>query len=171
MEPFLGEIRMFGGNFAPNGWAFCDGSMMAIASNTALFSLLGTTYGGNGTSTFALPDLRGRCPINFGQGPGLTPRTIGESSGEENHTLLQQEAPAHNHGVNCVVDGSTDSGRPNGNLPGVSASQIYSDQPADNQMSPAMITVSGGNQPHNNMQPYLAVSFIIALQGIYPSRS
>jgi microcystin-dependent protein len=170
-EPFLAEIRMFAGNFAPQGWAFCDGSILPIAQNTALFSLLGTTYGGNGQTTFALPDLRGRYAMNAGNGPGLTPRVLGEVSGEENHTLVTAETPAHSHSVGCVVDAGADSGRPNGNLPSVSASTIYASTPADQAMNSSMIGISGGSQPHNNMPPYLCVNFIIALNGIYPARN
>jgi len=172
MEPLLGEIRMFGGNFAPRGWAICDGSLLAIASNSALFSILGTTYGGDGRTTFALPDLRGRSPMNAGNGPGLTPRTLGEAGGQETVTLLTTQMPAHNHLVGC--HSSADQGAPANMIPGAEvsgATAIYSGQPADGTMNPAMIAPTGGSQPHQNMAPYLCVSFIIALEGVYPSRS
>ena len=170
-DQFVAEVRIFGCNFAPVGWALCDGSILSIAQNTALFSLLGTTYGGNGQSNFALPDLRGRYAMDAGNGPGLTPRVLGEMSGEENHTLITAEAPAHSHSVGCVVDAGADSGRPNGNLPSVSASTIYASTPADQTMSASMIGASGGSQQHNNMPPYTCVTFIIALNGIFPSRN
>jgi microcystin-dependent protein len=171
MEPFLAEIRMFAGTFAPNGWAFCDGSLIPIAQNSALFSLVGTTYGGNGTTTFALPDLRGRLPMHPGNGPGLTPRVLGQSSGSETVTLQTSQIPAHNHTVGC--HSNADQSAPAGSIPATEATgaaAVYSDQPADGTMNPAMITPSGGSQPHDNMSPFLCVNFIIALQGIYPSR-
>jgi microcystin-dependent protein len=174
-EPFLGEIRMFGGNFAPRGWAFCNGQILAIAQNTALFSLLGTTYGGNGQTTFALPDLRGRVPMHWGQGPGLTPRSLGETGGSENVTLLSNQMPAHTHSLNANTNqGETFS--PGG---GVAAAAVDSSQQplniysttANTTMSPQAIAAAGGSQPHDNMQPFECVSFIIALEGIYPSRN
>jgi microcystin-dependent protein len=169
-EPFLGEIRMVGFNFAPRGWATCDGQILAIAQNTALFSLLGTQFGGNGQTTFALPDLRGRVPIHQGQGPGLSPRTIGEMAGETNHTLIMTEMPMHNHLVACNNEGAS-TGRPAGAVPSVSGSNIYAASSDGSTMNPQMIGIAGGSQPHNNMQPYLCVNFVIALEGIYPSRS
>lgn len=169
-EPFIGEIRMFGGNFAPKGWAFCDGRLLAIATNSALFAILGTTFGGNGTTTFALPDLRGRVPMSFGNGPGLTPRVLGEMSGEEKHTLISPEMPAHNHVVSCNNSGAN-AGRPGGALPGVSGTSIYDSAADGSTMNPQMIGIAGGNQAHNNIQPYTVLNFIIALQGIFPSRN
>ena len=174
-EPFLGEIRMFGGNFAPVGWAFCSGQLLPIAQNTALFSLLGTTYGGNGQTTFALPDLRGRVPMSFGQGPGLSPRNLGEAAGSEGVTLLTTQMPSHNHAANGATGNAT-APSPQG---GVWAQQVDSQGGTGNgytaapntTMSPQAIGQAGGNQPHDNLQPYLCVNFIIALQGIYPSRS
>ncbi|MGH8558230.1 MAG: phage tail protein [Methylococcales bacterium] len=166
---------MFGGNFAPRGWALCNGQIMSIAQNTALFSLLGTTYGGDGQTTFALPDLRGRVPINPGQGPGLSNYILGEASGTESVTLTVSEMPAHNHllAANSAL-GSLPS--PIGNFPaGVDdgsggAFNGYS-ATANGTMAPTAASVVGGNQPHPNMQPFLCVNFIIALEGIFPSRN
>jgi microcystin-dependent protein len=174
-EPFLGEIRMFGGNFAPRGWAFCNGQILPIAQNTALFSLLGTTYGGNGQTTFALPDLRGRVPMHWGQGPGLTPRSLGETSGSENVTLLSNQMPAHTHSL-TANNQQGDAFSPEGAVAAaaVDSSQqplnIYSSS-ANTTMSAQAIGAAGGSQPHSNMQPFQCVSFIIALEGIYPSRN
>jgi microcystin-dependent protein len=175
-EPFIGEIRMVGFNFAPRGWALCNGQLLSIAQNTALFSLLGTTYGGNGQTTFALPDLRGRVPLHQGQGPGLTPRTIGESSGTETVTLLSSQMPAHNHTLAAFNSpGSLDT--PTGNVianivdPNTGGPATLFSATADTTMNPASIGISGGNQPHENMQPYLCVNFVIALEGIFPSRN
>lgn len=171
-DPYLAEIRMFGGNFAPRGWALCNGQLLSIAQNTALFSLLGTTYGGDGKTTFALPDLRGRAPIHFGQGPGLTPRDLGESDGTETVTLLTTEMPAHTHLLNCNNSVQfTSSPTPEGSVLGtVDSLNLYAPN-ANTTMSPTSIGVSGSSQPHNNMQPYLCVNFIIALEGIFPPRS
>ncbi|ADO76133.1 phage tail protein [Stigmatella aurantiaca] len=174
-EPFLGEIRMFGGNFAPTGWAFCNGQILSIAQNQALFSLLGTTYGGNGQTTFALPDLRGRVPMHWGSGPGLTTRTLGEAAGTETVTLLQTQMPTHTHAATASAQpgnsteptGTFWAAAVDGNSQQVSA---YGTQPSTT-LNPQAIGIAGGNQPHNNMQPYLCVTFIIALQGIYPSRN
>lgn len=170
-DPFVGEVRMFAGTVVPTGWALCDGQLLPISQNTALFSLLGTMYGGNGTSTFALPDLRGRVPVHMGQGPGLSNRVQGELLGEEAHTLLVSEMPAHNHTVGAsTVNGNSDA----------ADSRVMARSPAaipqyqgtsDTNLSPSAVANTGGGQPHNNMQPYLCVSFIIALQGIYPPRS
>jgi microcystin-dependent protein len=175
-EPFLGEIRMFGGNFAPRGWAFCNGQLLSISQNTALFSLLGTTFGGNGQTTFALPDLRGRAPMHWGQGTGLTPRTLGEASGTESVTLISTQMPAHTHALNASGaqgDAPTPSGTVNAVLLDTSTQQplnLYGNAP-NTTMSPTAIGMAGGSQPHNNMQPYLCVSMIIALEGIFPSRN
>ena len=178
-QPFLGEIRMFGGNFAPRGWAFCNGQILAIAQNTALFSLLGTTYGGNGQTTFALPDLRGRLPLNQGQGPGLSSYDLGRASGSETVTLLTTEMPAHTHAPTNTVNASAraDSSTPASCVPAdTGGPQIYASAPdGSTTMFPGMITTTvapvGGSQPHANMQPYLVVSFIIATEGIFPSRN
>jgi microcystin-dependent protein len=172
-EPFLGEIRMFAGNFAPRGWAFCYGQLLSIAQNSALFAILGTTYGGNGTTTFALPDLRGRVPIGTGAGPGLTPRSLGELSGQENVTLTAQQMPSHAHAAQCS-SGNGNSNAPAGKLWSKDAgvqSATYTSSAPDGTMAGTAIASAGGSQPHNNMQPYLGMSYIIALQGIFPSRN
>jgi microcystin-dependent protein len=172
-SPFIAEIRMGGWNFAPRGWAFCSGQILSIAQNTALFSLLGTTYGGNGQTTFALPDLRGRTPIGEGQGPGLSPRSLGEAGGQENVTLLSTQLPAHTHAAQGVSTGGTTTD-PNG---AVWASSVGGRTPPPlyaapgNPQSMAPTNPSGGSQPHSNLQPLLAINFVIALQGIFPSRN
>lgn len=166
--PFIAEIVMFGGNFAPRSWAFCSGQIMSIAQNTALFSLLGTTYGGNGQTTFALPDLRGRVPMHPGSGPGLTPRSLGEQSGSETVTLQTTQIPAHNHLLNANNAAANDT-IPNGAF--FSEGSIYTTNAANAQLNPAAISNTGGSQPHNNIQPFLCVNFIIATQGIFPSRN
>lgn len=171
MDPYIGEIRMFGGNFAPRGWAFCNGQILSIAQNTALFSLLGTTYGGNGQTTFALPNLQGRIPLHAGQGPGLTPRSLGEESGSPTVTLITNEMPLHGHSMSAnQAPGNNPS--PENNYWAMSSRRDtpYANN-ADTAMSPQAVAPAGNGQPHDNMQPYLAVSYIIALQGIYPPRS
>ena len=170
-DPFLGEIMLWAGNFAPVGWAFCHGQILSIAQNTALFSLLGTTYGGNGVVTFALPDLRGRVPINHGQGPGLPNFDLGQTGGEPNHTLIPQEMPAHTHALNADSANGSQSG-PGGALPArdPAGSPTYGAN-ASTTMAANALQIVGGSQPHNNMQPYLTLNYCIALQGIYPSRS
>ncbi len=170
-DPFVGEIMLFAGNFAPNGWAMCNGQILSIAQNTALFSLLGTTYGGNGQTTFALPDLRGRAPIHFGQGPGLPDFLQGESAGEYVHTLALGEMPGHSH-VMYGGDANGTQSSPAGGLPArdPSGSPAYGTS-ANTSLSAAAIGVAGSSQPHNNMPPYLAINYCIALQGIFPSRS
>ncbi len=175
-EPFLAEIIMFGGNFAPRGWALCQGQILSIAQNTALFSLLGTTYGGNGQTTFALPDLRGRVPVGQGQGPGLSPYTLGQAAGTESVTLTQSNLPAAPPiTVNCNIgDDPAPSGRPNGRVPAtLNAGTGYSST-SDSTMSPGMITggLAGGQSlPVEIIQPYLCINYIIALEGIFPSRN
>jgi len=171
-EPFIGTIVMFAGNFAPRGWALCNGQLLSIAQNTALFSILGTTYGGDGVSNFALPDLRGRVPIHPGQGPGLSPYVEGQRGGAESATLTSNQLPAHSHPVNCSNTTASRGGTtPVGNVLAVTNSaEIYSATP-NAQMSPQMIGNTGGNQPVAVVQPYLSVNFIIALQGIFPSRN
>jgi len=164
---------MFAGNFAPRGWAFCNGQLLSISQNTALFSILGTTYGGDGRTTFGLPDLRGRVPIQPGQGPGLSNYVLGQKAGTENVTLTQNQLPSHNHAVNAVAEGGNQAS-PEGNLPAVEStgtSKDYSDAAATSQMNPGMVGNTGGNQPFSVVQPYQCVNYIIALQGIFPSRN
>jgi microcystin-dependent protein len=170
-DPYIGEIRMFAGNFAPSGWALCSGQLIPISQNTALFSILGTTYGGNGTTTFALPDLQGRAPMHWGQGPGLTPRDLGESSGEVNVSITSSQMAAHNHTANAV-NTTGDNPSPQGEIWATSANRdrTYSSSPANTTMNSSALGAAGGNQPHNNLQPYTTVNFIIALQGIFPPR-
>ena len=172
VETFLGEIRMFAGNFAPTGWAFCQGQLLPIAQNQALFSLLGTTYGGDGRTTFALPDLRGRVPVGFGQGPGLSNRVIGEQFGSELVTLNINQMPSHNHTVNAVTTEGNQN-LPTNSLPANTKTldKEYSDANANTTMKATMVNPTGGSQPFGVSQPSLGVNFIIALQGIYPSRN
>ncbi|MDQ6804015.1 MAG: tail fiber protein [Actinomycetota bacterium] len=169
-EPFLGEIRMFGFNFAPQGWAMCNGQTLSISQNTALFSLLGTQYGGNGQTTFALPDLRSSVAMHQGQGPGLSPYVIGEKAGTESVTLTSAQMPQHNHSV-VANGGSGTTTRPGGGVPARTTEDIYAAAPDGTTMNPGMIGNTGGSQPHTNIQPYLVVNFCIALQGIFPSRN
>ncbi|MCW2118610.1 phage tail protein [Flavobacterium sp. 7A] len=172
-EPFIGQISMFAGNFAPRGWAFCDGQLLAISQNTALFSILGTTYGGDGRTTFGLPDLRGRVPMHPGTGFGLSRRSLGESGGSETNTLNISQMPSHSHTVNAVsTDGNTND--PTNAVPANTKvlDKEYSTAATDAViMKSTMISPAGGNSSINNMQPYKAINFIIALQGIFPSRS
>jgi len=173
-DPFLAEIRMFGGNFAPTGWALCNGQLMSISQNTAMFSLLGTTYGGDGKSTFGLPDMQGSTPMQQGQGPGLSLRDLGELGGEQTVTLLQSEMPAHAHNASAVsID--TPLATPVNNVwsSGLKTGpSIYQPNGAGNvSMSPLGTSVTGGSLPHNNMMPYLTLNFCIALQGIFPPRT
>ncbi len=170
-DQFVGEIRMFAGNFPPKGWALCNGQVLPIAQNTALFSLLGTMYGGNGSTNFALPDLRGRAPVFFGMGTGLTYKDIGEKGGSETINLTQSELPAHSHAVSAVTSNANQSS-PTGNFPATTKllDKEYSNSVPNTTFHNIMLNLTGGNQPINNMQPYLTVNFIIALQGIYPPR-
>jgi microcystin-dependent protein len=173
-DPFLAEIRMFAGNFAPQGWALCNGQLISISQNTALFALLGTTYGGDGRVTFALPDLTGSAPMQQGQGPGLSDRWLGEASGVPYVTLLSSEMPTHTHVVNAV-DASGDATTPDGALwasamIGRVGTNTYSSAAPSQMMNPMTTGITGGSQPHNNMPPYLCATFIIALQGIFPQR-
>jgi microcystin-dependent protein len=177
-EPFLGEIRMFGGNFAPSGWALCNGQLLSISSNAALFSILGTSFGGNGQSTFGLPNLQGRVPIHWGNGAGLSPYTLGQNAGVETVTLTQNQIPTHNHLINSVNGSNANSTKPSGAYPGAITSSVtttkvdaYSNATPDSQMNTAAVSTVGGSQPHPNIQPYLCVTFIIALVGIFPSRN
>jgi microcystin-dependent protein len=179
-NPFVAEIRIFPFNFAPKGWAFCDGQILPISQNTALFSLLGTTYGGDGKSNFALPDLQGNAPMHPGQGPGLSLHDLGETGGSDTVTLLESEIPAHNHVLQANSANAT-TNAPGGNnfaagqwvqQPNTGNVNIYSASgtPAT-QLSANALTLAGGGQPHNNMQPYLTLNFCIALQGVYPPRT
>lgn len=178
-EPFLGEIRMTGFNFNPRGWAKCDGQLLPISQNSALFSLLGTIYGGDGRTTFALPDMRGRVPIHQGNGPGLSDRRIGSKAGTQTETLNITQIPSHNHGSTALKVGvssdDADSDDPDGAVFGVSSADAFKAAAADATMAPTSVTGdtdnNGGSQAHNNMQPYLTVNFIIALVGLFPSRS
>ncbi len=171
-DPFVAEIRIFAGNFAPTGWAFCNGQLLPLSQNTALFSLLGTMYGGNGKSNFALPDLQGRAPMHQGQGPGLSLRDIGETGGSETVSLLQSEIPVHNHNLMAINDVG-DINTPTGNgLARSSGAAVYAASgPPVTQLSPIAAGPTGSDLPHNNRQPYLCMTFIIAMQGVYPPRS
>ena len=172
MDPFIGEIRLFAGNFPPRGWAFCEGQLLSITQNTALFSIIGTIYGGDGKSTFALPDLRGRATMHQGQGVGLTSKVIGEFGGTSAVTLTESEMTSHKHRANCQNLSSQESpiGGVWGDTGGKKAVSVYSDT-INTQMSPQTVQQAGGSQPHNNMQPYLGLNFIIALEGVFPPRS
>jgi len=170
-EPFLGEIRMFGSNFAPRSWAFCDGQLLAIGQNQALFSLLGTIYGGDGRTIFALPDLRGRVPVHMGHGPGLSSRPVGHKVGSENVTLTQAQLPSHSHALEASADAATESAPTGHVLASSSTVTMFADTAPTVPMASASITAAGGGQGHPNMMPFLCVHFIIALAGIYPSRN
>ena len=167
--PFIGEIIMFGGNFAPRRWAFCDGQLLSISQNSSLFSILGTTYGGDGRTTFGLPDLRGRAPVHAGNGPGLTPRSPGQKNGQENVTLAVAQIPPHTHKPRST-DVQANQQLPGGHAMGDdgNAIPIYTDTPTTEMLE---TTATGGGQSHDNMQPYQVVNFIIALEGLYPSRN
>ena len=170
-EPFVGEIRMFAGNFAPRGWAFCDGQLLAVSQNDALFALLGTIYGGDGRTTFGLPDLRGRVPIHAGSGPGLSPRRLGSKAGTEKETLTVNQMPSHRHGVQTsTATGVSDN--PQGNVFGHSLTPAYvAGAPSGANNFPSdIMSASGGSRSHTNEMPYLCIHFIIALVGIFPSR-
>ena len=173
-EPFLAQVMMAGFNFAPRGWAMCFGQLLPISQNTALYSLLGTTYGGDGKATFALPDLQGSAVVHAGTGQGLTPRELGETGGEDSISLISIETPAHTHLVQTFNNGG-DMPTPQGNYLAAAndGSSIYSNTLAGQQQLMGMMTVgvTGGSQPHNNMQPYLAITFCIALEGIFPARN
>lgn len=169
-DPFVAEIRIFPFNFAPSGWAWCDGQLMPISQNTALFSLLGTTYGGDGKSNFALPDLQGRAPMHPGQGPGLSLHDLGETGGSDTVALLESEMPAHSHALGASAQDATTrivAGQQPATGIGVG---FYGAQPSTGTLSPSALTPAGGNQPHNNLMPYLTFYFCIALQGVFPPR-
>jgi microcystin-dependent protein len=178
-NPFVGEIRMFAGNFPPAGWAFCNGQIQSIAENDVLFALIGTTYGGDGQTTFALPNLQSRVPMHFGQGPGLSNYTQGQTGGTESVTVIGSQLPAHNHPVQSLTSG--------GDLPMPAASAVLASMGPPNEtrigtykpfdgltqvtLAPQTVGSAGGNQPHENIQPCLAVSFIISLFGVFPARN
>ncbi len=170
-DPFVAEIRIFGFNFAPKGWAFCAGQLLPLSKNTALFSLLGTTYGGDGKSTFALPDLQGNAPMQPGQGQGLSLRDLGEMSGVESITLLVSEIPAHTHALNCSIDdGDLRIPSPTRSLAKSGSGNLYATANGNQMMAFQALPPAGGSLPHNNMQPYLTLNFCIALQGVFPAR-
>lgn len=171
MDPFVAEIRIFPFNFAPKGWAFCDGQILPISQNTAVFSLLGTTYGGDGKSNFALPDMQGNAPMHPAQGPGLSEHFLGETGGSETVTLLASEMPAHSHSL-IVSQGDGNDISPANELfaTGIGIG-MYAAPGALTQLDPNALAPAGGNLPHNNMMPYLTLNFCIALQGVFPPRS
>lgn len=171
-DPFVAEIRIFPFNFAPKGWAWCDGQLLPLSQNTALFSLLGTTYGGNGKSNFALPDLQGRAPMHPGQGPGLSLHDLGETGGSDTVTLLESEIPAHSHTMTASRGDGVER-IPAGQLPaaGIGGIVAYGTFGGVTQLAPNALAPAGGDQPHNNLQPYLTFYFCIALQGVFPPRS
>ncbi len=169
-EPFVGEIRMFAGNFAPRGWAFCDGQLLAVSQNDALFSLLGTIYGGDGRTTFGLPDLRGRIPLHQGTGPGLSQRRLGSKGGAEKVTLTTNQLASHSHDWNANTGAAT-GGAPQGKVTAeTSAVNIYRNDAQTANLDSTTIAQTGGNRSHTNLMPTLCVHFIVALVGIYPSR-
>jgi len=170
-DPFVAEIRIFPFNFAPKGWAWCNGQILPISQNTALFSLLGTTYGGNGQSNFALPNLQGLVPMHPGQGPGLSLHDLGEVGGSENVTLLQSEIPAHSHTLQASLDDADLAIPTSGRSLAKSSSNLYANVNPNTLMADQALSPVGGDQPHNNMMPYLTYYFNIALQGIFPPRS
>jgi len=173
-SPFVAEIRMFAGNFAPTGWASCDGQLLPISQNTALFSLLGTTYGGNGKSNFGLPNFQGSAAMGQGSGPGLSARFLGETGGEQNVTLLQTEMPMHSHTFQVGIGGARGGvSTPANNFLGsgvAGTDKIFAAPPGNTTMNPVALTIIGGGLPHNNMPPFLTVFFIIAMQGVFPAR-
>ena len=176
-EPFIGEIKIFAGNFAPRSYAFCNGQLLPIAQNTALFSLFGTIYGGDGRTTFGLPNLQGRIPVHAGQGPALTRRHLGERGGVKTVTLTSDQMPRHSHRIDLArllaTSNVANTSDPSGNR--LAAAEIYSYDWASSELHADSLSdevePAGGGQPHTNMPPYLAVNFIVALQGIYPSRN
>jgi microcystin-dependent protein len=180
MEGYIAEIRLFAGTFAPRSWAFCQGQIMSISQNTALFSLLGTTYGGDGQTTFALPDFRGRVAVGTGQGPGLPTIQLGQVAGETTHTLIATEMPAHSHTVapGAYNGAPASSANPANAVPSIGklpssgeTLNLFSTTAPNASMAPTTSSIAGGSQPHNNMQPYLGMNYIICLEGIYPSRN
>ena len=172
-QPYVGELRIFAGNFPPSGWMLCDGQLLPISENETLFQLIGTTYGGNGKSTFALPDMQGSAPMHPGQGPGLSLHDLGERGGSETVTLLVSEIPNHTHTLRASVEDGTQGTLATGVTLSTSVGgALYHSSTGTNlaSMSPQALTISGGGLPHNNMQPYLTLYFCIALQGVFPAR-
>jgi microcystin-dependent protein len=168
-QPYVGEIRMFAGNFAPAGWMFCEGQLLPISENETLFQLIGTTYGGDGEATFALPDLRGRLPIHQGQGPGTSNRQLAETGGSEEVTLTVQQLPIHTHPL-LVNAGAGAANSPTNHVLASSPSiDLYRESSPSVQLAPTSVGPVGGSQPHSNFQPYLCIDFIISLFGIFPS--
>lgn len=174
-DPFVAEIRIFPFNFAPTGWAFCNGQLLPLSQNTALFSLLGTTYGGDGKSTFALPNMQGNAPMHPGQGPGLSLHDLGETGGSETVTLLQSEIPAHSHVMRAHNGDQADAQNPSPNTSLAQSANGFAYQSNTSQnlvtLNPAALAPAGGDQPHNNLQPYLTLNYCIALQGVFPPRT
>ena len=170
-EPYVGEIRMFAGNFAPNGWMFCEGQTLPISENDVLFQLIGTTYGGDGQETFNLPNLASRVPIHMGTGPDGTTYQIGEMAGTEQETLTIQQIPNHNHALTASLDNAQGSAVLNNVTGQVGASQIYREVAPATAMAPSAIGPAGGSQPHENTQPFLCINFIISLFGVFPSQT
>lgn len=170
-QPYVGEIRMFGGNFAPAGWMFCQGQTLAISENETLFQLIGTTYGGDGQSTFNLPDLQGRLPLHMGQGSGLQNYTLAEKAGVENVTLSTNQIPIHNHGFLASLAAASSTDPSNQVIAQTSQIHMFTQDVTNRQMNPNALTPNGGSQPHENLQPYLCISFIISLFGIFPSQT
>jgi microcystin-dependent protein len=170
-DPFIGEIRIMGFTFAPRGWAFCNGQLMSIAQNTAVFSLLGTNFGGDGRTTFGLPNLQGSLPVDVGQGPGLSYYDVGQTSGSETITLISNETPTHTHLVQAQATDAGDNRIPSPSM-NLAKSQSYTTTGMPQaQLDPKVIGFSGGSQPHNNLMPSLTLNFCIALQGVFPSRN
>lgn len=175
MESFIGDIRLFAGEFAPRGWKFCDGSVLSISVYDTLFALIGTTYGGDGQSTFALPDLRGRVPVGQGAGPGLTSRLIGQSFGSENVTLLATQMPQHTHTLNATTAAAASPQAAGHLFAQTGADKCYGPPPGTDPQPQTLaanaVSAAGGSQPHNNIMPTMAVNYIIAVEGVFPSRN
>ncbi len=169
-EPFVGEIRMFAGNFAPRGWAFCDGQLLAVSQNDALFSLFGTIYGGDGRTTFGLPDMRGRLPIHAGTGPGLSPRRLGAKGGAEKVTLTINQLPSHGHNFRAVTGPADRASPEDATVAETVTSDIYNVEVPDSPLRSDAVSHVGGSRSHTNLMPFLCIHFIVALFGIYPSR-
>ncbi len=174
-EPLIAKISMFAGNFAPRDWAFCDGQLLAISSNSALFSLLGVVYGGDGRTTFGLPDLRGRLPLHQGAGPGLTNRQIGSKPGTEDVAITEAQMPSHTHELSATIEqadpGASGGDDPTGRVLAFASINIYRADPVDSDFDASAVTDTGGGQGHDNIMPFLCVNFIIALTGVFPSRT